>query len=174
MAAPDKPAQEKMRPAQPCSHEWLLANLSYDAATGEFAWKTVRRGVRGKTAQGRAGYQSITINYRSFGAHRIAWFYVTGEWPTLQIDHVNGDIQDNRFANLRPATNGQNKANSRRPRNNSSGVKGVAFNKGARRWMGYYRAGGKQVIREFATFEEAVKFRQEAVRAAHGEFFNPG
>jgi hypothetical protein len=63
------------------------------------------------------GYLRITVLGKSYYAHRLAWFYMNGEWPD-QIDHINGIKSDNRIENLRNVTvqqNNQNKLNAQTP-----------------------------------------------------------
>lgn len=88
--------------------------LHYDPLTGEFRWK-VRHG---RSAAGtRAGtlntakYWVISINCIRYRAHRLAWLYMTGEWPEFLIDHENGKGYDNRWTNLREATHAFNTQN---------------------------------------------------------------
>ena len=72
------------------------------------------------------GYISIIINKKHYFAHRLAWLYMTGEWPSDLIDHKNRIRSDNRFDNLRIASNSMNMQNAVEPRkNNSSGFLGV-------------------------------------------------
>lgn len=65
--------------------------------------------------------------------HRLVMGFGPGD-PT--VDHVNGNILDNRKANLRPATPKENAANTGVGSNNTSGFKGVSFNKKSGRWLG--------------------------------------
>lgn len=102
--------------------------LHYDPETGLFTWKVARQGTRAGAFAGALnhGYLRITIDWRHYPAHRLAWLYMTGEWPADLIDHINLVSDDNRFVNLRQATRAQNMHNSARPRTNTSGVKGVS------------------------------------------------
>lgn len=59
------------------------------------------------------GYWQVHVRYKSYLAHRLAWLLHYGEWPTKQIDHINGIRGDNRIVNLREATLEQQRANSR-------------------------------------------------------------
>lgn len=104
--------------------------LDYDPATGAFRWRyRSGRGVtrlNGRTA-GRVGPDGrivIRIAGRHYLAHRLAWLYVTGEWPRDEIDHVDLDVGNNRFGNLREASRSQNCAN-KRPPPSKSGMRGV-------------------------------------------------
>ncbi len=104
--------------------------LSFNPETGDFVRLTraatrIHIGDVVKGCNNGEGYLRIRIDRRAYMAHRLAWLYMTGEWPKAQIDHINMDRADNRFCNLREATNAQNKANSRAHRSNLSGAKGI-------------------------------------------------
>ena len=72
------------------------------------------------------GYVATKINSRSYKLHQLVWAYHRGCWPTLDIDHINGDKADNRIENLRECTHAENCANRVRPnKNNPIGVKDV-------------------------------------------------
>lgn len=111
--------------------EQLKALLTYDPGTGLFKWRSNRRGRGGIKAGDVAGtthikgYVQIKVLGALYLAHRLAWFYVHGEWPSAQIDHVNGCRNDNRLINLRLATAAQNGWNSKCHRDNRTGLKGV-------------------------------------------------
>lgn len=57
------------------------------------------------------GYVQICVDYKLCRAHRLAWLYMTGNWPTKQIDHINRIKNDNRFVNLRDVSNKENSLN---------------------------------------------------------------
>lgn len=71
-----------------------------------------------------AGYRYIGIGCKTYGAHRLAWFYMTGEWPK-EVDHQNRKRDDNRWSNLREATKGQQRQNQSIGRANKTGYLGV-------------------------------------------------
>jgi hypothetical protein len=90
--------------------------INYDPDTGIFRWQNhdARRRPKDSVAGKRSGrYSQITIGYRRYQAHRLAFLYMTGKWPPDVVDHINGDGFDNRFANLRLATKSQNQQNRR-------------------------------------------------------------
>lgn len=109
----------------------LRARVHYDPQTGAFTWRTshFKRFV-GKPAgtiwrrKKQAGYQ-LRFDGVSYRAHIIAWLYMTGEWPSAIVDHKDCDGRNNRWINLRLATDAQSNANRRR-QENSTGFKGVS------------------------------------------------
>lgn len=149
----------------------LRSILFYDPATGEFRW-AAKRGNRndvGKIA-GKArpdGYIRIKIAQALYFSHRLAWLHVHGEWPSVEIDHINGNPSDNRISNLRLASSTINKQNVRAPRcNNRSGFLGVALQHG--RYRASIRAdGAKRILGTFDTAEEASAAYIEAKRKLH-------
>lgn len=94
--------------------------------------------------------------------------FLTG-WPL--VDHINGDGLDNRRANLREATNAQNMRNKGLYRNNSSGFKGVSWQKECRKWQAGIRLDGtRRHLGLFLVAEDAAAAYDEAARELHGEF----
>jgi len=148
----------------------LRALLRYDPETGEFTWLQTGSG---RNADGRAGSLGhkgciqITIRYRNYKAHMLAWLYMTGKWPQREIDHWNTKRADNRWSNLRLATRTQNRRNSGLPRNNKSGYVGVFWDKYARKWRASI---GSKFLGNFATPEEGAEAYRKAALAKYGEF----
>lgn len=116
--------------------------LDYDPATGAL---TRRDGGAVPGWTDADGYRVLRVEGRRYFAHRLAWLYTHGSWPPDQIDHINGQPQDNRLANLRPATAAQNSQNERQARasNRTSGLLGVTWHKAARAWMAQIKLNGK-------------------------------
>jgi hypothetical protein len=115
------------RPVVELTQELLKKQLEYNSETGDFRWLVDKNRVLAGSIAGNirvTGYRRIRVLGRQYAAHRLAWFYVTGEWPSGWIDHIDCDPTNNAFANLRLATPSQNSANSRK-RNPASGFKGV-------------------------------------------------
>lgn len=114
--------------------------LHYDPATGIFTHRIARRGLRYRIGEiaGRIseedGGRRIGLEGRRYWGNQIAWLYVTGEWPSSDVDHINGMRSDDRFANLRIATRSENLANARRPKHNTSGLKGANWHAKAGKW----------------------------------------
>ena len=115
------------------SVEELKRNLHYNPDTGVFtrvASNHPKVKIGDIAGSIRNGYVVIKINVIAYNAHRLAWLYMTGAMPKEFIDHINGDRSDNRFCNLREATNAQNVQNEKTLRkNNTTGFAGVILNK---------------------------------------------
>lgn len=88
-----------------------------------------------------------------------------------QADHINGDRLDNRRSNLRAASITQNRQNRARPKNNTSGVKGVCWMTGKNEWYAYISVNGKRKpLGWYATKEEAAASRAQAEQQHYGQF----
>lgn len=158
------------------THDRLLEVLKYDPDTGDFL-SMVARGSRTDiegTVAGQChnqGYVAVTIDYKQYLAHRLAWFYVHGTWPEHEIDHINRDRSDNRIENLRESSRSQNMANTGLYSNNKSGFRGVHFSRHAKRFCAQLRCGDKRYnLGYFDTAEAAHKAYRSAAQKHFGEF----
>ena len=150
--------------------------LQYCPATGFF----VRRVKAGNSSAGSIagweldGYNAIQIDGKTYLAHRLAWFYMTGNFPQQETDHINGDRSDNRFLNLRDAHQSENVKNRKRPKNSTSGAIGVSWHKRNKRWVSYLNVDGKRkYIGSFKDYNDAV-FSREKASADNGYHANHG
>jgi hypothetical protein len=149
--------------------------LDYEPVTGLFRWKfKPRKGVQIGDRAGTAisfGYRAIRIDGRRYLEHRLAWAWTFGEQPPDEIDHVNGCPDDNRIANLRPASSSQNKQNTRRRSSNRSGFKGVSWIASRRKWRAEIKTRGRVVhLGYFETPEQAHAAYRAAAEKFFGEF----
>lgn len=148
----------------------MRRTLSYNTETGTWTRIASKRTDRIGRLAGKMdskGYLQIRINGRLYLAHRLAFLWMTGDWPPNHTDHINGRRLDNRWSNLRPATRRLNTANTPRRSDNLSGYKGVRFHQGSRKWQ----ARVNQIsLGIFDTPEEAYAAYCTAARAAFGEF----
>lgn len=154
------------------SFEYVDRLLSYDPQTGIFTRK-VSRGHRKKGAVAGTLNKYIVIRIDNVGypAQDIAWLLYYGEWPENTVDHRDLDKTNNRINNLREATNSQNNYNRPKQTNNTSGYKGVYWNKSCNRWQAYVQAEGKRIhLGVFVDPVEAALAYNSAALKLHGEF----
>jgi hypothetical protein len=148
--------------------------LTYDPDTGNFYWRVDRSNVRAGSVAGSKisiGYTLIRLYDRQVLAHRLAWFYVYGQWPSDQVDHINGDRSDNSLKNLRLASQSQNSCNGALRSTNSSGYRGVSWSKEKNKWVSRIVKERKQyVLGYFASKEEAYYAYLKAARELHGDY----
>ncbi|AIN18817.1 HNH endonuclease [Yersinia rochesterensis] len=149
--------------------------LSYNPEDGLFRWvghqfKTIKAGaIAGFNRP--PGYVQININNKQILAHRLAWYYMTGENPCMAIDHINGDKKDNRISNLRLVNHSQNAINSNLKSDNKSGCKGVFWNKRKQRWYVTPRLNGKKIyLGSFINKTDAITAYCDFAREHHGEY----
>jgi len=152
--------------------ERLKELLHYNPVTGVFTWK-VSRGNRkvgsiaGRTFKG--DYIQIKLDGKLYLAHRLAWLYMTGSWPSAEVDHRYLDRSDNAWDNIRLAAPSQNRCNKRAQSNNSLGVKGVYKDQGKYRACVTFE-GKHTYLGCFTTLEEARIAYTKEVEKLHGEF----
>ena len=160
------------------TQERLKELLHYDEDTGVFVWRHSSFGVNEGDIAGcenSNGYIRIKIDGQSYKSHRLAVLYCIGSWPVNQIDHIDGVRTNNSIFNLREATQTENVRNSRIFHNNTSGVKGVNWNKLKCKWQARLSTDvGRKHLGYFTTIEEADKVVRAAREKYHGEFANHG
>jgi hypothetical protein len=116
----------------------LKSVLWYDPDSGLFYWLCKGGSASPNKVAGcwtSQGYVKIRINGVLYQAHRLAWLYMTGDWPTQEIDHINRDKADNSWTNLRDVTRSENLLNSDLQVNNLSGFKGVHYCETRQKWI---------------------------------------
>jgi hypothetical protein len=154
--------------------ERLRELLHYDPKTGFFTWIAkssprvcIEPGDRaGYVAQD--GYLRIGIDGRYYKGHDLAWFFMCGEPPPFRLDHENRMPTDNRFGNLRQATQSQNCANK---------ISKLAASRTRGTWpvndkwaAATYKNGRRHYLGRFNTVKEAAMAYDEAAFSHHGEF----
>lgn len=144
--------------------------MSYDPNTGIF----IREQNRGKTMKGSIagttrhdGYVTVFIDGHRYLTHRLAWLYMTGEWPETVIDHIDRNPSNNSFSNLRDVSQSVNMQNIREPR--SFGTSGRL---GAHKFRGGFLArivvfGEVVHLGWYETADEAHAAYLEAKRELH-------
>lgn len=134
--------------------------LSYDETSGLFTWikPLSKKTIIGTVAKSSTHkYVQIQIDKIQYFGHRLAWFYVFGEWPKFQIDHINGIRSDNRIVNLRDVEGYVNQQNQRRPQsdNKTSKYIGVSFHKCTNKWRAIITTNNKQM--EIGRFDSEIE-----------------
>lgn len=170
---------------------FLRVCLDYDPETGLFNWRSrplshfndprvhvrwnrYRVGTSAfRPTKGRR-YLRATVTYQGVEiellAHRVAWAFVTGEWPTDEIDHIDCETWNTRFSNLREATRSENSRN-RRHYAKKSPLKGISQHLTTGRWKSQIWVDGKSLyLGFFVTAEEAHAAYVAAAAKHYGEF----
>lgn len=160
---------------KPLTADRVRALFAYNQYSGAFTRKeAVANQHEGDTVGciGKRGYFVANIDGKIQYLHRVAWLYMTGAWPTRKVDHKNRVKTDNRWKNLRLASDSQNAANSnpRKPRS-STGHRGVYKCPSSSKYIAEVRYLGARVLyKRFATLDAAVEAAKAAREKYHGEF----
>ena len=159
--------------------EHLLKFVRYNFCSGRLFWrKSPGGGIRANAsaghhalARGKPVFMTLRFRGKLYLSHRVIWRIVTGSWPGKGIDHKDLNPWNNKFSNLREATQVQNCANVRVRRNSVSGLKGVGFNKHAGKYKAKIKIGPKQ--KHLGYFSDPLEAHAAYCRAAKevfGEF----
>lgn len=117
------------------------------------------------------GYLRVVISGKYFPVHRVIYAMHHGKWPKLFIDHVNGNVQDNRISNLREATREENNRNNKVYKNNKSGFKGVSWHPRDKKWYANIGVNNKMIyLGSFDSPEDAYSAYCNAANKHHGKF----
>lgn len=156
----------RYRNKDPLTQARLKTIFHYSPETGLFtrAVKTGPNGAIGDVAKSnRRGRVVIRIDGLNYFGHRLAWLYMTGDWPAIDVDHRDRDPANNVWSNLRDVSGKQNAENSVEQRNNTSGHRGVSWHLPTKKWQAFIKHHQRQVhLGLFATREDAVEFRRLA------------
>lgn len=159
------------------TQERLKEVLLYNPDTGIFTWLPRTRLKKSLWNQpagtyDNLGYLRIKVEMVQYLAHRLAFLYMTGDFPEGKIDHKDNNPTNCKWDNLREATNSQNTMNSKTRSDNTLGMKNI-------RIMGssyQVRIGknGKSYSKTVPTLEEAIEWRDNKLQELHGDFANKG
>lgn len=111
-----------------------------------------------------SGYIATSLFGSKNLAHRIIWKMIYGVEPDI-IDHIDGNVRNNRLSNLRDTVQSVNGRNTRINKRTKSGHMGVRFDERLNKWVSRIHPGGETVhLGCFSSFEEAVAARKQAER----------
>ena len=154
------------------SHARLLQLLRYCPETGLFYWR-VAKGTKKAGAQAGSfdqGYLKIRIDQFNYRAGRLAYFYMTKRWVKL-VDHKDTNRANNKWSNLRPASHGQNTANSKVHCDTKIKLKGVTQRRNYKRYRARIVVSGKEIhLGMFANPQDAHAAYITAAKKHFGEF----
>lgn len=158
------------------TQEHLKEILHYDPETGNFTWinPPKQRPDRLHKIAGNImndGYWTITIDGKHRLAHRLAFLYMTGQWPKNLVDHINENKLDNRWQNLREANATQNIIHTGKQKSNTSGFKGVSWHPASNKWRARASYERKHYhLGMFVNIVDAFVAYSEFARDHFGEF----
>jgi hypothetical protein len=156
------------------TQEMVKELFDYDASTGDL----VRRVSRSNAVKvgdvvgclNQTGYLATSIDGKLYKNHRLVFLYHNGYLPKT-LDHINRIKTDNRIENLREATRPENNRNASKRKDNTSGFKGVVWDKPANKWRSYINVHGKRHrLGYFADVVDAAQAYNLAAEQYFGEF----
>ena len=114
-------------------------------------------------------YHKIHFRTLSYKAHRLIWVWHYGNIPdNIQIDHIDRNKKNNRIENLRLVTALENRQNMGVRKDNTSGKKGVYWDKNANKWASAISYNGKKhYLGIFSKLEDAIRIREEYEKIYH-------
>lgn len=149
--------------------------LHYDPESGIFTWKeTTSKKIKAGDIAGcfkPIGHVYIGISGKNYYAHRLAWLYMDGFLPkNIGVDHIDRNPRNNKWANLRLASQQCNSRNCGTPKDNTSGVKGVSWCIRGQKWRAHVSVSGKyRSLGYYESFDNAVCARLAAEQALNWE-----
>lgn len=152
----------------------LREALEYLPDRGVFLWKIATHGNGGaiepsdEAGTPKDGYIQIGFRGRIYRRARLAWLFMTGEFPPkgFDVDHRNTKRCDDRWSNLRLRTRSQNNHNTIRLRpDNTTGHRGVFRGKKPGTWFARITYEGRVIhLGTFDTIEAAVAARKAGLK----------
>jgi hypothetical protein len=150
------------------------AHELFDYKDGMLFWKVrpannIKLGSKAGSRH-HSNYIYITFNKSNIAEHRIIFLMHHGYFPQ-QVDHIDGNRKNNSIENLRAATPLTNAQNAKVRKDNTSGAKGVNWNKSNNQWRVRVQVNNKRIlIGDFKDLELAELVAQEARNKYHGNF----
>lgn len=142
----------------------------------EGAWKIWNSRFAGKPALNadKDGYRTGAIFYRNFRAHRVVWLLAYKEWPSQEIDHIDRNRSNNSIGNLRNVSGGENRKNMPVSTANTSGVVGVSWSRGMRKWVSRIKVARKVIHLGYFSDKAEASLARAAAEAKYGFHENHG
>jgi len=175
---------------------WSNGKTKREAVSEAKAWVLVTRianpeAVTNEVNIGGKGYWEARLVYQGkqviLSIHRIIFFlHTTVEIEKKCIDHIDGDLLNNKIENLRSLTHSENKYTMRLSVNNTSGVKGLINLEKRHMFRAVLRVEGRVTEKSFSYGANAVDAHKQSVMAKaiawlketrerlHGDFANHG
>jgi hypothetical protein len=150
------------------SHDRLKEVLIYSPLSGGWTWRKDMGAnkIKGLAAGGvdkSDGYHYIQIDGKLYKSSRLAFLYLYGYFPENEVDHIDRDRSNNTWSNLKEVSRSCNMRNTGLFSTNKTGVKGVFWDKGHKRWQSQVTVNNtRKLIGRYKTFEEAVLYRLAA------------
>lgn len=148
--------------------------LEYSIPHRGLIWRVTRAKAKKGELAGRPdkdGYLIIGIDGKRYKAHRVVYLMHFGAFPDENIDHIDCDKKNNLIENLRIADASQNRCNVRLQVVNSTGFKGVHFNKNAGKFRSIIKFKGEsRFLGYFDSAEDAHSAYTKAANDLHGEY----
>lgn len=156
------------------TYDKLRELLEYDPETGLWTWLvSVNKRPYGSLAGTVSvhGYLIITFAGVKYRAAKLAHLYMTGEWPSDEMDHIDKDKLNDRWVNLRVASRSENALNRDLQSNNVSDARGVHWDSIRGKWFAQVKKGGiNHFCGRFDNIGEAIAARDAAAMTLHGDF----
>lgn len=118
-----------------------------------------------------SGYLMVNLDGALYRQHLLIWLMLHGEWCPREIDHVDRDRSNNRPANLRKASESQQRQNASLRSDNTSGYRGVTFQAG--KYVARTYVDGKQVYLGCFESSEAAAEAARQTRLQHYGAYAP-
>lgn len=154
--------------------EYIKNILNYNPETGIWIWIFPRPKIRIYDVAGgmtNDGYIKIKIDGKKYFAHRLAHLYMNGCWPEFEVDHKDLNKANNKWDNIREATRVQNFGNQPKYLNNKSGIKGVCWDKAAKKWLSQIQVNNKKIkLGRFENINDAAEAYRQAASLYFKEF----
>ena len=147
------------------------ARKLFDYRDGVLYWRVSQGRVKAGDVVGTNGrYKQAQVFGERWYVHRLVFLWHHGYAPQY-VDHINGNAHDNRIVNLRECTQADNVRNARLSKRNTSGVKGVTWDKARNKWRAQLSINGVETnLGRYNTLEEATEAVRKARQQHHGDF----